>query len=371
MNNVIGICNLHDDPALGLLTKSRPLGAVTFLGRYGLVDFTLSNFTNSHIDRVYVLVKSDITSMRNHIGSGSIWANNTKRGGIKLLINEDGLLKPKFNTDVANLRRYLNFNDTDFEYAVIAPSFMIASMDYRPYINKHQESGADITIIYSHINNLDDDYVNCDRLKIIEDGKIVKVDTNLGKSKEADISLESFIINKEALKRIIDIAPSISQLFTLRQLISYLINEGSLSARGIKFEGYFAPILDFDHYVKYSFEMLDAKNRDKLFLDDWPIYTTTHNTPPALYGSNADVRNSFVANGAIIDGKVTNSIISRDVIIEKGANINNCIIFTGGYVGANTKMKYVLCDRWVNIANAKELIGNDENFLYVELGAKL
>ena len=113
MKKVVGICNLHDDPNLGLLTENRPLGAVTFLGRYGLIDFTLSNFSNSHIDNVYVLVKRGITQMRNHIGNGAIWVNNTKKGFIRLLLNEKGLFAPKFNTDIANMA--LNIKDNSIK----------------------------------------------------------------------------------------------------------------------------------------------------------------------------------------------------------------------------------------------------------------
>lgn len=371
MKKIIGICNLHDDPSLGLLTKHRPLGAVTFLGRYALIDFTLSNFTNSHIDRVYVLVKHGVLAMRNHIGSGSIWLNNTKTGSLKLLLNEEGLFKPKFNTDVANLKANLDLDSLDFEYAVIAPSFMLSSLDYRPYIEKHEESGADATIIYSHIENVGDEYVNCDRLKLSPDGRVSKIDTNLGKSKEADISLESFIVNKKFLKKIINDSPKISQMFSLRQLISYYVNEGDAFVRGEKYDGYFVPILDLDHYVSHSLDLLNYHIRCKLFIEDWPIYTTTHNTPPALYGKNADVKNSFIANGAIIKGKVANSIISRDVVIEKGANVSNCIIFTDTVVGKDVKMKYVLCDKGVQVNNCKELAGKEDNFLYIEHGVKI
>ena len=91
MRKVIGICNLHNEPSLGGLTEKRPLGAVTFLGRYGLIDFTLSNFSNSHIERVYVLIRNGIVALRRHVGSGAIWTNNTKLGFIELLLNENNI----------------------------------------------------------------------------------------------------------------------------------------------------------------------------------------------------------------------------------------------------------------------------------------
>ena len=371
MNKIIGICNLHDDPHLGQLTAKRPCGAVSFLGRYGLIDFTLSNFSNSEIDRIYVLVKNGILSMKNHIGSASIWNRNTRRGFVDLLINEDGLFNPKFNTDLANIKLNISFDDVDFDYAVIAPSFMIGCIDYRPIVDEHIDSGADISVLYTHTAEANENFVNCDRLKIGQDGKISKIDTNLGRTKEADVSLESFVLSKKVLKKIITDFPKISELFSLRDMIKYYVSEEILDVRAIKHDGFVIPMLTFEDYVKNSMELLNYHIRAKFFKEDWPIYTTTHNTPPALYGRSAEVKNCFVANGAIIKGKVENCIISRDVLIEKGAVVKNSILFTRTEIGKDIKVNNVLCDKGSKIYQVKELEGKDGEILYIKQGAKI
>ena len=371
MAKIIGICDLHDDPHLGMLTKTRPCGAVSFLGRYGLIDFTLSNFSNSHIEKVYVLVKSGILQLRDHIGNGAIWTNNTKTGFIKLLINEEGLFLPKFNTDIANIRINLPINEKDFDYAVISPSFMLTNMDYAPIIEEHIASGSDVTIVYKHVENAKDEFVNCDALTLNEDGEVRKIEKHLGKKIEANISLESFVVSSKILKKIVEVAPTISELYSLREVISALVLEGEITARGHKYEGYVAPILDFDHYISNSFDLLNHHNRAQLFLDDWPIYTTTHNTPPTLYGAEAKVKHCFIANGSVIKGKVEGSIISRGVTIERGAKVKNCIIFTGTEIGRNADMEYVLCDKASKVNTVKELKGTKENVLYISKGAKI
>lgn len=371
MDRIIGICNLHDDPNLGELTKSRPCGAVTFLGRYGLVDFTLSNFSNSGIDRVYVLVKNGILAMRNHIGSGSIWTTNTRRGFIKLFVNEEGLSNPKFNTDVANMKSNLPRENIEFDYAIIAPSFMLANIDYRPIAKEHIESGADVTVVYSHMHDTDEEYINCDSLKVNANKKVTKVEKNIGKKEEANISLESFVVSKAMLEKIVMGASKVSMLYNFRDLIRHHVNEGELNVHGYEYEGYVVPILSLNEYVRQSLNLLSYHNRNKLFLEDWPIYTTTHNTPPALYGKNSDVQNSFIANGSIIKGKVRNCIISRDVVIEEGAELENCIIFTKTEVGKNAKLSYVLTDKHVIIKHAKELKGEEGNVLFISQGVKV
>ena len=371
MNKIIGICNLHDDPHLGQLTAKRPCGAVSFLGRYGLIDFTLSNFSNSEIDRIYVLVKNGILAMKNHIGSGSIWNRNTRRGFVNLLINEEGLFNPKFNTDLANIKANLSFDDVDFDYAVIAPSFMLGCIDYRPIVDAHIESEADVTVVYTHVLEPSEDFINCDRLKFGADNKIIKIDTNLGRTKEADISLESFVVSKKILKKIVNDVSKVSEMFTLRQMIKYYVGEEALDVRGYKYDGFIIPILSMESYVEHSLDLLNYHVRSKFFKEDWPIYTTTHNTPPALYGRSADVKNSFIANGSIIKGKVENSIISRDVLVERGAVVKNCILFTRSEIGKDVKISNVLCDKSAKVYQVKELEGKDGEVLYIKQGAKI
>ena len=88
MANVVGLINLHTDISLKGLTERRPVASVSFLGRYGIIDFVLSNFSNSNVDKVGILVKEKPRSLLKHIGSGSAWNFNSKKGGISLLYDE-------------------------------------------------------------------------------------------------------------------------------------------------------------------------------------------------------------------------------------------------------------------------------------------
>ena len=370
MRKVIGICNLHNEPSLGGLTEKRPLGAVTFLGRYGLIDFTLSNFSNSHIDRVYVLIRNGIVAIKRHVGSGSIWTNNTKLGYIELLLNENGVSNQVFNTDINNIKANIPLDELDFEYAVVAPSYMLSSMDFRPIIDAHEKSGAEITCVYKHIDNADKEFIRMDRYKLI-DGKIVKSSPNMGRNKEADVSLRTYIISKKTLEKMLKDSTKISFLFSMKDLINLYIEEESHLVCGYEFKGFVVPILNLDNYVTHSLELLNYHVRSQLFLPDWPIYTTTHNTPPALYGKDADVQNSFIANGAIIKGKVHNSIISRDVVVEKGAELKNCIIFTKTEISKDSKLEFVLSDKNAKIKETKKITGSENNVVYIPQGAKI
>ena len=367
MRNVVGIVNLHDCPHLGPLTMSRPLGTTSFLGRYGLMDFTLSNFSNSGIDRVAVLAETDFHSVRNHLQTGQVWVNNTRLGFQRILTNENLLPVSKFNTDVGNMIANKGlFFDEHPEYVIVAPAFMLMSYDYRELLKKHTESGADVTILTKHLdNNLDREFYNCDVLRINDEGKVFGVSTNTCRKKEVDVSLESYIFKPDALVKIVSSAKDISRLYSLRKLINHYIEVGGFDIRACFFDGCVIPILSFEHYVRHSFNLLKYEERQKLFRDDWPIYTTTHNTPPALYGEHAIVSNSFIANGCIVKGRVKNSIVSRDVVIEEGASVEDCIIFTKTEIGKNVKVKYVVTDKRAKLVELKKVSGEKDDMLYI------
>ena len=372
MRNVLGVVNLHDCPHLGPLTTKRPTGATTFLGRYGLMDFTLSNFSNSGIDKVAVLAESNYRSVRNHLQAGQIWVNNTKLGFQRVLTNESLLSVSKFNTDIANLMANKNiFYENEPAYIVVAPVFLLMSYDYNELIQKHIESGADVTVLCKHINNDDKEFVNCDTVTLDENGYVKEFASNTGRKKEVDISLESFVINTDVLMDICNKQKDVSLLYSLRQMISYLTRHEELKVNTVFFDGFVIPILSFEHYVRHSFNLLKYEERRKLFKNDWPIYTTTHNTPPALYGDHAIVSNSFVANGCVVKGKVKNSILSRDVVVEEGAVVENCIIFTHTEIGPGVKLKYVVTDKYSEVMEVKKIQRDKDDILYIGKGDRV
>ena len=370
MRKAIGIVNLHNEPSLGELTENRPLGTLSFLGRYGLMDFLLSNYSNSGINVIPMLVAGKNDLVRNHIRDGNIWITNTKFGFLRLLTNEKLINNPSFNTDVNNMLANKHILDEiESEYVIVGNCHLIFSFDFRNLINYMDESGADMTILYAHRNDAESEFLNCDSYRVSGD-KILDSKYNNGSKKIADIGLETYIFKTTVLKELVESCAEISKLYTLRDLINHVIHRQSYDIRGYRFDGYLVPILSIEGYVENSFALLNHENREQLFHPDWPIYTTSHNTPPALYKENAEVKNSFIANGSIIDGKVENSILSRDVTVEKGAEVKNCIIFTHTTVGERVKMRYVISDKSAELRKFKNLKGTKDEIIIIPQGAK-
>jgi len=366
--NVLGICNLHDSPHLGSLTSERPIGPTTFLGRYGIMDFVLSNFSNSGINKVDILIENNYQSVKNHVRNGSIWINNTKTGFQRLYFNEKLLSSRKFNTDISNIKANNIVKKEMGDYVIVAPAFFVLSIDYNQYITKYIESGADIGLIFNKPEDVVSRFANCDKFSIGKNGLVSRFDIANDKDETANISLETFIFKVDVFKEIIKLSDSLSSLFTLRELVKYVVDNKLYTVKPLEFKGKVFPFLSFEGYYNESMSMLSGANRNELFKDDWPIYTTTHNTPPAIYGKDAEVRNSFIANGSQINGKVINSIISRNVIVEEGAVVENCILFTDTKVAKGIHLNNIVSDKYCNFTQAKEVKGTEKKPLYIPLG---
>ena len=371
MRKIYGFVDLFGAPELGPLTEKRNFGSVTFLGRYGLIDFALSNFSNSGIDRLGIIVDKHYNSIRSHIRNGSAFTINTKTGRLHLMINEEGILKPQLNTDITTINVSKDhYKDGKTDYVVIAPAYILTSMDFNPILESHIKSGKDITLVYEHRFDLDKEMKGMNILTIKEN--IVKgMKRNDQKEKEGDVSLDIFIMNREFFDHIISSQKEVNLKYGIKEMVKYEVTKMKRVANSYEFKGFVLPILSFEDYIKGSFYLLPYLNRLKLFKKDWPIYTATHNTPPAKYGPKANVKNSFVANGSIVNGTVENSIISRNVIINAGANVKNSIVFTNSEIGKGASLNYVLTDKNIKVGEKVSLVGNKKEYVIIKQGEKI
>lgn len=364
---VVGFLNLFNSPNLGPLTEKRTLGSTSFLGRFALMDFALSNFTNSGIDDFNILVKDNFRSVSKHVGSLKTWVNNTKIARQNILINEKGLKNPKVNTDIECL---LNNDwvlyETKADAIVVQPAHIVSTLDIRPLLEQHFESDADITIVYSHIDNADESF-STSNILTIKDGNVISLKKNNGKSKTANVSMETYVIGANTLQRILHDSDYLKCKSLKEAILKFVVNK-SARVKAYEYKGYVRCFDSFQHFVDYSFELLNYNIAKNLYGKDWPIYTLTHNTAPAKYGFNSNVSNAFIANGASVDGTIKNSIISRYVEIGKGAVIEDSIILTGTYIDPGAVIKHAVIDKYCHIASTAKIEGKKTSPIYLEQG---
>ena len=368
--------------ALGIITSSannirvagmqdyRPMGAFSFAGRYRVIDFPLSNLSNSEIDHIQVYVRENPRSLAEHLSNGSAFNINSKRGKLQLLFSNLNRTNDVYNTDVAAFAQNLNIiARKPQEYVIIAPSYMVYTQDFRTLLDTHIASGADITLLYHHVNNAKTAYLSCDALELNKQKGVLSIERNRGTAKEKNIFMDTYIMKRELFVELIEKARKISSIYTLSQIINKECSE--YDVRGVAHRGYFATVSDFESYYNANLDIMNSEEANNLFDPDWPIYTVTTDSAPTKYYETAEVKHSLISNGCVIKGTVENCVIGRGVTIEEGAEVRDSIILAYSKIGKNVQIDHQVVDKWAVIGHEAKLSATAEHPGYVKRDDRL
>lgn len=368
--NVLGLifANMHENNVSDL-TKQRTLGSVLFGGRYRLIDFPLSNMVNSGVSEVGVITKSNYQSLLDHLGNGREWDLSRKNGGLHLLPPfshvGSGIYRGRLEA-IYGVLDFVAFSNAD--YVVMSDCDVVTSIDYRPIIKQHIESGADITAIYAK-GVYDAASQKATVFGIADDGRITDVTINPLICGECNISLNSFVLSKKFLEKIVREAASRSLYSFERDILQAKKTEYKIFA--YEHKDYYARIDSVQSYYNANLALLDADNRNALFKKSRPIYTKIRDNGPAKFGLESSISNSLIADGCIIDGAVENSVLFRGTKVAKGAVVKNCILMQDTVIGKNSQISNVITDKMVNIATERTLTGSESYPLYIGKNANI
>jgi glucose-1-phosphate adenylyltransferase len=363
--NALGIiCFENGSAYIEGLSDYRPVPAIAFMGRYRVVDFILSNMTNSGIDSVEIYCKEKPRNLIEHLGDGKHYNINSKRGKLRILYGEKSFSSPVYNHDVANYVLNMEYIENDpNEFVIIAPSYFVYSLDFHDVLKAHLDSKADVTMVYTASTNAKEDFLGCDTLTLDKDRRITEIGKNRGSYKSRNISMECMVMTKKMFIDLVKKAAATSSLYWLKDCIADSL--GELNVRGYQYHGFVACLNSLKEYYKVSMELRDPEISEHLFKPDWPIYTQTNDSSPSIFTNTAEVSDTMVANGCHVQGKVTGSILSRNVTVCEGAEISNSIILPGAYIGENAKLDHVIVDKYAIVHHVKKLEGTDEAPVYV------
>ncbi len=338
----------------------RPIGSFSFLGRYRIVDFPVSNLSNSGIDRIQVYVSQNPRSLAEHLSSGQNYNINNKRGKLQLLFNQDSKVNDIYNTDVAAFLSNIDILERMKQpYVVITAGNMIFRQDFQQALQQHVDSGADVSLLYHRTNKADEGYRNCAVLELNRQKGVKAIRQNDGSAKDRSIFMDTYIMSRERLISLLYDAKEQSSIFNLTDILNR--ESESLDVRGIQHKHpYFAAVYDLLSYYKANLELLDYAEARELFSDAWPFYTQTTDSCPVQYCKGAKVTGSMVANGTVIEVTVENSVIGRGVEIRKGAVVKNCLILGHSVIGENVYLENQIVDKWAKVINVKELKADPE-----------
>ncbi len=343
----------------------RPIGAFSFLGRYRVIDFPISNMSNSGIDRIQVYARKKPRSLAEHLGTGRHYNINSKRGKLQLLFSETSSANDFYNTDIAAFYENIEIIERMHQpYVVIAPSYMVYTQNFDTLLETHIASGSDITLLYHKVDTAREAYLNCDVLNLNKQKGVDSIEKNRGNKKDRNIFMDTYIMKKDLFVELIKKGRKLSSMYTLPQIVN--IECAELDVRGVAHRGYFATITDFKSYYDANIDLIDFKQATDLFDPKWPIYTRTTDSCPTQYFDGAEIRNSVVSNGCRIEGTVENSVIGRGCQIKKGAVVRNSVILANTIIGKDVHIENQVVDKWAQVIHAKEIIADPERPGYVK-----
>ena len=352
------------------LQEYRPVGACSFLGRYRIIDFPISNMSNSGIDNIQVYVRQKPRSLTEHLGTGRHYNINSKRGKLNIMYTESAQVGDIYSTDVEAYMENLDcIERLPLPYVVIAPSYMIYTADYSEFLNEHIESGADISMMYHSVDNAKDAFLSCDTLNINKQKGVLSIEPNRGNAKNRNISMDTYVMSKELFLDLVKKAHKTSSMYTFADILNEVCED--LDIRAIPHRGYFAAVTDFKSYYDANMSLIDLKNASNLFSSDWPIYTRTNDSCPTQYFDDSKVTSSVVSNGCLIDGSVENSIIGRGCTIKPGAIVKNCVISADVVIGKGVHIENMVVDKHARVIRGKRIIAAPEKPGYVKRGDTL
>lgn len=363
--------------ALGIVTSSngryhvagledyRPIGAFSFLGRYRIIDFPVSNLSNSNIDQIQVYVSQNPRSLAEHLGGGQQYNINSKRGKLQLLFNQDSRVNEIYNTDVAAYMDNIGILERNhMDYVVITPGNMIFKQDYQKLLQAHVDSGADVTLLYHKVSNAKVHYRSTAILQLNRQKGVKSITRNDGTQDNRNIFMDTYVMKRELFIRLIRDAAKTSSIYNLADILN--IRGEELDIRGYQHrEDYLAAVYDFTSYYQANLELLDFRKASALFSPQWPIYTKTTDSCPVQYVEGSKVTDSMIANGCLVEGTVEHSVIGRGVKIEKGAVVKNCVILGHSVIGKDVYLENQVVDKWAKVLHVGELVAPADRPGYV------
>ena len=358
MNDLHGILFAYrSDANLGELTRPRNTCSLPFGGRYRLIDFMLSSYVNAGITDVGVIVHESYQSLLDHLGSGKDWDLSRKHGGLRILppfgYEGKGVGEYRGNMEaLAGITGYLNNIRQD--YVIMGWGDIALNLPVAKILEQHIASGADITVVCTPTPKGTPRF--SEYVEVSGEGRITDLSIHPTSAAKALESLEIYILSKQLLVDMVDYCAAHDVHSFSRGVLQPRLK--SLKLIPYVHEGYVGRFQSVGDYFQRSMDLLDPAVRADLFNPARPVRTKDQSNPSTYYGPDAVSLCSLVADGCFIDGQVENSILSRGVIVEKGAKVSNSVLMQGTVVKAGASLSYVIADKSVKINEDRILTGH-------------
>ncbi|MCK9216680.1 MAG: glucose-1-phosphate adenylyltransferase [Firmicutes bacterium] len=322
---------------LGSLTKKMAKPAVAFGGKYRIIDFTLSNCSNSDIEVVGVLTQFEPLVLNSYIGIGAPWGLDRRDGGVTILppyLNEEG---GEWYKGTANAV-YQNIEFIDLhkpKYVLILSGDHIYKMDYSKLISFHKEKEAEATIAVLKVPLSEASRFGI--MNTTEDGSIYEFEEKPIEPKSNLASMGIYLFNWDILKKFLleDEQDKKSHHDFGKNVIPNMLNSG-VKLMAYPFSGYWKDVGTIESLWEANMDLLESDNELDLFDTNWKIYSSAFIQPAQYIGKEAKIVNSLIGEGCKIYGTIINSVIFPGVYIAKDAIISDTVVMEDTIINEST-----------------------------------
>lgn len=335
---------------LQVLTQNLAKPAVPFGGKYRIIDFTLSNCVNSHIDTVGILTQYKPLVLNEYIGNGQPWGLDRKNGGVHILPPYVGPQQAEWYKGTANaIYQNMEFISRYHpEYVLVLSGDHIYSMDYREMIEYHRQRGADCTI-----SVIDVPLSEASRFGILHTEKDSRINgfeekPQLPKSTKASMGI--YVFSWKVLREYLiqDEENQASKHDFGANIIPQMLKDGK-RLFAFPFCGYWKDVGTIESLWQANMDFIDHENLLGQNQKGRKIYSRSRCLPPHYMSDEAEIKNSLVSEGCRISGRVEHSVIFPGVTIEKDAVIENSVVMPGTVIGAGAKISHAILGESVTV----------------------
>ena len=312
-------------------------------GKYRIIDFPLSNCTNSGIDTVGVLTQYRPLELNRYIGSGQPWDLDRADGGVHILPPYQSAGGASWYKGTANaIFQNIGFVDMyDPEYVLILSGDHIYKMNYAKMLAHHKKAGADCTISVMEVPW--EDAPRFGIMNVDENDTITEFEEKPAHPKSNLASMGIYVFTWKKLRQYLieDESDQASSNDFGKNIIPKMLKNGEKMA-AYRFSGYWKDVGTLDSLWDANMDMLATGSGLDLLEKDWPIYGRSVSAPPAYLGVNAHVEHSVVARGCTVEGEAENSVLSERCTVEEGASVQYSILMPGAVVKKDARVSYAI-----------------------------
>lgn len=340
--------NQHEYNELKPLTDERSLSTLYFAGKYRIMDFALSSIVNAGINNVYTLINQEkVRSYLDHLGGGKEWGLDTI-GSYEYLDFYQKLMTSQASGD-NYFDDVITFLETaKVPYTVFIENKMVGNFDLQSVLHFHQENGDKITAVFKRVDK--ENTAADDEMFVLDDTNTILSCEQIIDAQQQDLynlSLNIYVADTDWLIAELKKAQKSNASIDIGKRLADLAAKYRTSA--YEYTGYLHNIHDIPSYFAANMEMLNKKKRDSLLYGSQKIITRIRNEVGTYFSAKSAVKDSMLATGCRVYGKVDHSIISRRVNIDKDCQVKNSIIMANCQLGKGSKVENAILDKNVQV----------------------